>query len=148
MGVGVTRAGDCGPLKNRQNQTIKPPDTASNTPWRAWRHGGGYDICLYTGEHINCGVFNAFFFFSPNSCAVGVLAVLLDAGVASSPPARLVPTQSCCYLSHLSYGTLKKCLVKLSNFGKESNSIALQRRPPPSKTLVIRLFLEEIFQIP
>ena len=44
---------------------------------------------------------------SPNSCAVGVLAVLLDAGVASPLPSRLVPPQSCCYLSHFSYGTFK-----------------------------------------
>ena len=42
---------------------------------------------------------------------------------------------------------LQKRLVKLSNFEKESNSIALQRRPP-SKTLVIRWFLTEILQFP
>ena len=42
---------------------------------------------------------------------------------------------------------LQKRIVKLSNFEKESNSIALQRRPPP-KTIVIRWFLEEILQIP
>ena len=42
---------------------------------------------------------------------------------------------------------LQKRLVKLSNFEKVSNSIALQRRPP-SKTLVIRWFFEEILQIP
>ena len=38
---------------------------------------------------------------------------------------------------------LQKRVVKLSNFEKESKSIALQRRPP-SKTIVIRWFLEDI----
>ena len=42
---------------------------------------------------------------------------------------------------------LQKRLVKLSNLEKESNSIALQRRPP-SKTLVIRWFWEEILPSP
>ena len=42
---------------------------------------------------------------------------------------------------------LQKRLVKLSNFEKESNSIALQRRHP-SKTVVIRWFLEEILPFP
>ena len=44
---------------------------------------------------------------SPNSCAVRVLAVLLDAAGRRPLPVHLVPPQSCCYLSHLSYGTLK-----------------------------------------
>ena len=45
-GARVARVTGCGPLKNRQNHTIRPPDTDPNTPWRAWRHGGGY-IYIY-----------------------------------------------------------------------------------------------------
>ena len=59
MGARVTRVRGCGPLKNRQILTIRPPDTGSNTPWRAWRHGGGYTyiyiyIFLFLFETI-CG---------------------------------------------------------------------------------------------
>ena len=32
----------CGPLKNKQNRQWDHQKNTSNTPWRAWRHGGGY----------------------------------------------------------------------------------------------------------
>ena len=39
---GVTRVTGWGSLRNTQIPDIRPPEDGPNTPWRAWRHGGGY----------------------------------------------------------------------------------------------------------
>ena len=49
--AGKTVPGAVGPLKREENKTIRQPDTASNTPWRAWRHGGWY-IYIYIFIYI------------------------------------------------------------------------------------------------
>ena len=36
-----------GAPQEETNPDIRPPEDDLNTPWRAWRHGGGYKIILY-----------------------------------------------------------------------------------------------------
>ena len=38
----LVRVTGWGPLRNTQIPDMRPPEDGSNTPWRAWRHGGGY----------------------------------------------------------------------------------------------------------
>ena len=41
-----------GSLRNTQIPDIRPPEDGSNTPWRAWRHGGGNDATNVNNEYI------------------------------------------------------------------------------------------------
>ncbi len=57
--------------------------------------------------YIKCARFCRTDIIPQSAFAVGVLAVLLEAGQGVSLPARLVAPQSCAQAADFSYGTLK-----------------------------------------